>query len=224
VSLLGRRVRFLDRAAFNFLFWELFIEESYGGSELQPRTIIDCGSNIGISVLFFKSLWPSAEVIAFEPSPATFAVLRDNVAELPGVTLVPKAVGAEHGVVALYTGDNSLVASTNPTRGGSTAVLVESVPLSTYIREPVDLLKMDIEGSEAAVLLELMASGTLHLVRHIFIEYHHHMPGEARTLSSFLSCLEDAGFDYDLQASIPEKPGTVQDVLIRAWRVAATPG
>jgi FkbM family methyltransferase len=218
-SLLGTRVHFADTTSFNFLFWELFIEESYGGGDTPPKTIVDCGSNIGMSIIFFKSLWPQAAITAIEASPAMVSLLSENIAGLTDVTLVAKAVGDQHGSVAFYAGDNSLVASTAALRGGGTAVTVETVPLSSLISGPVDLLKMDIEGSEIKALTELAASGKMRLVQRMLIEYHHHLPGHEHKLSSFLSLLECAGFDYEIEAVMPEDAGAVQDILIRARRV-----
>jgi FkbM family methyltransferase len=218
-SLLGRRVHFADTVSFAFLFWELFIEESYGGCVPPPKTIVDCGSNIGMSILFFKSLWPDAAITAIEASPAMVDMLSQNIAGLKDVTLVTKAVSGEYGSVQFYAGDNSLVGSTTALRGGGTAFTVESVPLSSLISGPVDLLKVDIEGSENGALAELAASGKMRQVRQMIIEYHHHLPGHDYRLSSFLNLLECGGFDYELGAVVPEDAGGVQDVLIRARRV-----
>ena len=41
--------------------------------------IIDCGANIGISVLEWKSRWPMARVICFEPDPDAFRLLEMNI-------------------------------------------------------------------------------------------------------------------------------------------------
>lgn len=95
---------------------------------------------------------------------------------------------------------------------------MEAVPLSGFITGFVDLLKIDIEGSEIAVFGELEASGKMPLIRRMFIEYHHHLPGEGQRLSSFLDRLERCGFDYELAASLPKRSGNFQDVVIRAKR------
>ena len=56
--------------------------------------IIDCGANIGLSVIYFKHLYPAARIIAFEPDPQNFAALQHNVQAfaLADVTLYQKAV------------------------------------------------------------------------------------------------------------------------------------
>jgi len=208
----------MDAPHFAFQLRELFIEEIYRGCEQPPATIVDCGSNIGMSILLFKSLWPQSSIIGIEASPETFALLKENVKDLCGVTVVNKAVGDQYGVIPFYSGPNSLLSSTNRLRGGGKETLVESAPLSQFITGSVDLLKIDVEGSEVAAFADLEASGKMPLIHQMFIEYHHHLPGEIHTLSSFLDRLERCGFDYEVAASLPRRSGDPQDVLIRAKR------
>ncbi len=61
VSLHGFRIRYLDPGNLARLFREIFVNRLYDtplGSEAPA--IIDCGSNIGMSILFFKNLYPRA--------------------------------------------------------------------------------------------------------------------------------------------------------------------
>jgi len=217
-SLLGTEIHFDNAKTIGFLFRELFIDEVYGGCEQAPATIIDCGSNIGMSILLFKSLWPECKITGIEASPETFALLKQNVKELPGVTILHKAVSDHDGVISFFSGENSLLASTNALRGGVREIPVDAVRLSDLIAGSVDLMKIDIEGSESAVFAELEVSGKLPMIRQMFIEYHHRLPGETGGLASFLARLERCGFDYELASSLPRRSGDFQDVLIRAKR------
>ena len=63
-----------------FLMWEIFVNLDYlfQSKTASPR-ILDGGSNIGMSILFFKLLWPEAEVIESEPSPNVFSLLQQNL-------------------------------------------------------------------------------------------------------------------------------------------------
>ena len=223
IALLGRQVQFADADNFSFVFSEIFIKECYRDCAVSPVTIIDCGSNVGMSILFFKSLWPDARITGIEASSETFAMLKQNVGNLPGVTLVNRAVSDRRGMISFYAGSSSLTASTNAFRGGGKEMRVEAVPLSDFIDGPVDLLKIDIEGGEMAVFAELEASGKLPLIHQLVIEYHHHLQGERGRFSSFLERLERCGFDYDLAAAMSWRPGRFQDILIRARRSALAP-
>ena len=114
------------------------------------------------------------------------------------------------------SGKNSL----RPERAGRRSRPVEARPLSEFIRERVDFVKMDIEGAEEGVLRELAASGALRLIRQMVIEYHHHIgPAEDR-LSQALALLEENGFGYQVRVTPDQAfaPRQFQDLLIHAYQ------
>jgi hypothetical protein len=80
VTRLGYRMRYFDAANFAQLFREIFVDRLYDVplASDAPR-IIDCGSNIGMSILFIKNLYPKANFVGSEPNPLTFPTLRENV-------------------------------------------------------------------------------------------------------------------------------------------------
>src|SRR5882672_4300265 len=81
VRLLGYEVSGFSYSALDYLFREVFLSGEYffKTSEARP-VIIDCGSNIGMSVLYFKYLFPDSRIMAFEPNPNTFRLLQKNMA------------------------------------------------------------------------------------------------------------------------------------------------
>lgn len=219
-SFLGREMVFASPDTFSFLIMELFIEESYMGFGPPPEVVMDFGSNIGMSILLFKTLWPTCKILGVEASPESFALLQQNVRNLPDVTVVNRAVSDRSGELTFYSTPGSLIGSTNPARGGDKGTVVETVPLSEFITGPVDLMKIDIEGSEIPAFAELEASGKMQLIDRMLIEYHHHVPGESQGLAAFIERLERNGYKYDLAVSLPSEVGGMQDVLIRAWRTS----
>jgi hypothetical protein len=70
---------------------------------------------------------------------------------------------------------------------------VPCVRLQDYLTEPVDFLKMNIEGAEWEVLRD--SEDRLRWVRNVVIEYHH-LPGLPRTLHEILGLLHRTGFEY----------------------------
>jgi FkbM family methyltransferase len=199
MQLLGCRISYPNHNAALFLAHEVFVNGVYGfeARTARPR-IIDCGANIGMSVIFFKSLYPNAEVIAFEPDPRTFARLEENVHgnRLADVRLINRALAAAPGTVRFYSdtaADGSIIASLDPARGGRLALTVQAVTLSSFIERPVDFLKIDVEGAEYGLVQELVDSGAVDQVHEMAIEVHAdpHMP-ERRTILA--GQLESAGF------------------------------
>lgn len=178
LRLLGARVDYFNRTNALFLVHELFANAEYAfRAETPTPRIVDCGANIGLSVLFFKRLHPGARIVAFEPEPTTFARLERTVAEngLQGVVLHHAAVAEAAGTVTLYADPadpGGITSSTDPAWGGPVAREVPAVRLSEVLREPVDFLKLDVEGAEYGVVRDLAASGALALVREAVIEYH----------------------------------------------------
>jgi len=78
-------------------------------------------------------------------------------------------------------------------------VSVETAMLSAYVTEPVDFLKMDIEGSEAQVMKDRSEKDKLPLVREMVLEYHHHLTPEEDKLGIFLSSLKRANLATNLE-------------------------
>jgi hypothetical protein len=80
VNLLNYRVSFLGVGSYQLLLREIFYKGEYqfeAGS--NSPVILDCGANIGLATLFFKRLYPNAQVSCFEADPTTATVLQNNI-------------------------------------------------------------------------------------------------------------------------------------------------
>ena len=147
--------------------------------ESEP-VIIDCGANIGVSVLEWKTRWPMSRIICFEPDPDAFRLLTLNVErnDIPGVQCIHAAVTDFDGTTSLF-GDmghgadargNSIHASWGQ-RENSDSVEVTCCKLSPYLaKHDVSFLKIDIEGAEESVLRESLSA--LQKVDALYVEVH----------------------------------------------------
>jgi hypothetical protein len=82
IYLLGMKLYSFSLDTLLFLVNEIFLRRDYAfAPDRDAPVVIDCGSNIGISILFFKKLRPQAKIIGFEPDKKTFELLSRNVAE-----------------------------------------------------------------------------------------------------------------------------------------------
>jgi FkbM family methyltransferase len=202
-GLLGYDVAYFSDEAFAILLSEVFINPHYYLDLRSTKPfIVDGGANIGMSVLLWKNLRPDCRVLAFEPDPETFALLERNVAanHLDGVRAVNRALGDAETTADFYYNPatpGNLGMSTIPHPALTGRRTVETTPLSPYLDATVDLLKLDVEGAEDAVIAELAASSKLGLVRQIVMEYHHHIHGDDR-LGELLRTLEQHAFGYQL--------------------------
>jgi FkbM family methyltransferase len=223
----GFRMRYLEAGWMRYLFREVFAEREYWFATDNPRPVIlDCGSNIGMAILFFKSLYPDSEIIAFEPAPWACEAIGETVRvnDLAGVALHNVALAEEEGSLELFHDPKhpgSAVMSVFRDRMPGETVRVPAVRLSRYVTQPVDFLKLDVEGSELPVLRDLVSSGAIARIRQMVIEFHHHMSPQVDNLSECLSILEAHGFGYQLtsgQVYTPITRGQFQDVLVHAYR------
>lgn len=182
------------------LYKDIFVNRVYDFEAQRPDPLIlDCGSNMGMSVLYFKHIYPQARIIGFEPDPAIFPYLRKNVAlnSLTDVQLHDAAVAGKKGMLTFYS-DGLAGSSLEQYLGGEvpdgwTRYEVPVVRLRDYLAEPVDFLKMNIEGAEWDAVQD--SQDRLRQVREMVIEYHH-LPGLPRTLHKILDVLHRQGFEY----------------------------
>ena len=178
--------------------------ESIDSSE-RPL-IIDCGSNIGVTVLEWKYRWPMSVVICFEPDPVAFKMLKKNIEanDIPAIRCINKAV-LDHDDGTDFFGDLSSNGdargnSVDPAwakRDGSTSTIVKSTRLTPYIaNRDVAFLKLDIEGAEQRVLTDI--EPCLNRVAAIYIEVHETNESiERNSVSQIESIVREAGFTVE---------------------------
>jgi FkbM family methyltransferase len=118
--------------------------------------VVDVGANIGIYTKFFsKIVGPSGKVVAFEPSSENFIYLRQNTSDLTNVHLHEAAVGDESGTVTLYISkDLNVDHRTYDTGENREQVNVQIYKLDDIFPKGsrVDILKIDVQGFEPAVI------------------------------------------------------------------------
>ncbi len=171
--------------------------------------IIDCGSNIGISILFFKYLYPDSEIHGFEPDPSTFKLLENNILSnnIKNVTINNLALSENNGIIDFYIDKShpgSLIMSTLFDRQPKDKIQVNCIKLSDYLKnlnyKNIDLLKIDVEGAEHEVFKDLIENNIISNVKNIILEYHHNIKGSNPQLGKLLNILENQGFNYQISA------------------------
>lgn len=191
--LLGKKILFPDSASFVFIYNELFTEGIYKFTNSNERPyIIDCGANIGLSVIYFKQLYPDAEIIAFEPDEKVFKALQYNVESfsLKNIQLIKKACWNEETTLQFYSeGADGGRAAMKSDAGN--LINVDTTRLGKYLDRKVDFLKIDIEGAENEVIIDI--KNQLPNVERIFVEYHSFV-GKEQMLPEILAILKEAGF------------------------------
>jgi FkbM family methyltransferase len=197
IHLLDRDLLFLDNASFIFMFDEIFTKGVYEfRSNKKSPLIIDCGANIGLSIIYFKTIFPEAEIIAFEPDPEIYNVLTTNAGLLDNVKFIKAALWNEETTVDFYSeGADSGRVGKIPV--DATIIKIPTKRLRSYLNREIDFLKMDIEGAEVKVLIDCKEE--LKNVKNLFVEYHSFL-GERQELSDLIKVLEESGFRYHINS------------------------
>lgn len=185
------------------LFDEVFLVNAYHTRLDEPQPVIlDCGSNCGFVTAYFKMLHPESKIIAFEPNPNVFSLLKKNIEtnNWANVTAINAACGTESREVEFSINESYSLAGSAVSNSGSGQIRVQQVALADFITERISLLKMDIEGAETAVLHHLSETGKIRMVKRFAIEYHHRLFDEKSKLADFLKVLEENDFDYNFFA------------------------
>jgi len=194
VELAGRPFRVPDPLSFYWSYKEIVEDRIYDfPCTKNPMHILDLGANCGLSGLFFLLRYPNAQVTCIEADPQLFDILRKNLLaadSMNRVKFVAAAVSPTAGEIDFYSSGADSGRLTPHVTLPSATHRVRSVALDSLIDEPVDFLKMDIEGAEIDVLL---TSVKLKAVSRIFVEYHSFVGHEQR-LDELLSHLRQLGF------------------------------
>jgi len=214
------------------LFAEIFFKEYYYLEKTDlPIETIDCGANIGVSLLYIKLMAPKARVKCFEPNPAALAVLKENIKENgweKEVSAYPYALAKTKGGADFFIERDektSYGASLFEYMAGKRPLVsfaVNTDCLSNYIMGPVDFLKMDIEGGEFDVLEDLSEKNKMADISKIQLEYHYNPEFSRRSLAEMLKFLESAGFRTTVKAT--KEPHSVigkdspHAYMVYAWR------
>ncbi len=147
--------------------------------------VVDIGANEGYYTLKIKQNNPMCKVMAIEPNPLAFEILKKNIEsnKIQGVILVNKAICNRNGKMTL-----EIVESVSAIGGRDVRVIdrpwlkkemirkikVDCITLERLFRiyniDRVDILKLDIEGMEFDILKN--SKNILDKVRKIVVEWH----------------------------------------------------
>lgn len=187
----GVKIRFPDGPAAFSAHQEIFARRLYEIPRQTSPRIIDGGANIGLAALFFRKRHPDARITCFEADPAVAGYLRENLnaGGADDVEVIEAALWSEDGSLT-FSGEGSDAGRVGES-GAGTRKQVRAARLSPYLQEPVDLLKLDIEGAELPVMRE--CRDALGPVRRVFVEYHS-FEKEPQCLDELLAILRAAGF------------------------------
>jgi FkbM family methyltransferase len=154
---------------------EVFMREDYR-ADPDVGTVVDLGSNIGLSGLYFLTRNPASRCFLFEPVPRNVERLRRNLAGFEDrFELTATAVAAEGGEVEFGIEPTGRYGGIGLDTGESIRVpckdindVLDSVLART---DGIDVLKIDTEGAEASTI-RAIRPGLLDAIDRIYFEWH----------------------------------------------------
>jgi FkbM family methyltransferase len=191
-----------------------------------PR-LVDLGGNIGLFGAYALGRWPGATVESFEPDPRNLPLMEKTIAA-NGLgsrwTAHPVAVSNRAGELPFVSGlhaESQLSGIGDPgARAGDAAplaqgdeIVVAVVDLFEAVDGHVELLKIDVEGAEWAILADPRLAGLDAAA--IVLEWHAMGAPEPNPRAAALRMLARAGFE-----GVHEGEQLGHTGMVWAWRPA----
>lgn len=139
-----------------------------------PPVILDVGANIGAFVKWSASRWPGSTILAYEPHPNNFKLLKrtvESIADNGKISFFELAVSGKAGTSKLKFGKDSINCGEWSLNVGSD--FKDSVDVTVIAAKDLpeaDILKLDVEGAEAEILEALKYR--LHRFSAVMLEIH----------------------------------------------------
>ncbi|WP_052248340.1 FkbM family methyltransferase [Chryseobacterium taiwanense] len=180
---------------------EIFGEDIYlFENDNDSPYIIDCGANIGVSLLYFQRKYPKAKILAFEPDENIFNILEKNINTFqhPSTEIRQEAVWIKDEDLQFYSEGGLAGSCVTDFAKKNQVITVKAVDLKKFLQQPVDFLKIDIEGAENTLIFDIADSLTN--VKNLFLEYHGILD-EEQNLGEILNLLKSKGFEYYIRVA-----------------------
>ncbi|RAJ13168.1 FkbM family methyltransferase [Olleya aquimaris] len=177
-------------------FEEVFVSKIYDVFlTFEPKTIIDAGANTGFASLFFKIKYPNANIVALEINKDNATMIAKNLKGFDNVDILERGLFSEYAYFKVenpYNATNSFVIKKVDKNDDFD---IESITIDQILElkqwDTIDILKIDIEGSEKE-LFETNYQSWLPKVKVIYIETHDRMiPKCAFTVINTINKFDD---------------------------------
>ncbi|MCC6817750.1 MAG: FkbM family methyltransferase [Bacteroidia bacterium] len=181
-----------DAKSFIWQYHEIFHKKYYNfKTNSSHPIIIDCGSNIGLSVLGFKKQYPDAEIHAFEADSEICKILNSNIEgnKLKGVHVHNQAVWIKDAEL-LFASEGADGGQLSQSNEASTKV--DGIDLNRFLSrfDKIDFLKIDIEGAETSVLPHI--KNLMKNIDNLFVEFHSYN-GQTQLLNEVIQAISADG-------------------------------
>jgi FkbM family methyltransferase len=163
-----QRIELFSAADFSTLNL-IFVRKDYY-TPAEMKTVVDIGSNIGLSTFYWLTRNPSCFVYCYEPSPISYHRLLSNLGPWQGrFAAFQAAVSNFKGKVPFYIESSGVYSSLDSLQDGQTSIECDCLHINDVLetilnaRSHIDVLKIDSEGHELRTLAAIDLSFWKHI-------------------------------------------------------------
>ena len=213
------------------------VKSVYGTREIKENeVIIDVGANIGYySIMLANIVGSNGKIYALEPEPTNYQTLKKNITlnKLENI-IEPYQMGASDtnsprflyrskysNMHSFILPENDILDIKNP----KSQIEIKMTNLSDFIsnKEPIDMLRMDIEGYEVEVLLGLQdAIKNNTWTGKILFECHFKKYNETHNIKNKLEFLFDNGYKTRYVTSTDERKPRIRNLGYKPIKIIQT--
>src|SRR5579864_1629515 len=152
---LRHAVRLRLHTSDTMVFGGVIIDEEYSfGLPVFASVIVDAGANVGLTSIFYAETFPKARIFAIEAERSNFELMLKNVRPYPNITPIHAALWGSEGYVSIaepLPGASGNWGFTVINKPGDVRAITIPLLMRDFGINHIDLLKIDIEGSEKEV-------------------------------------------------------------------------
>ena len=178
---------------------EIFVEEVYALTKSKEVfKILDLGSNIGLSIAYFKMRFPDAIIEAYEPDKNSFELLRKNIRENGWGKVIAneKAVSDENGYLFASSIEEKASVNSNFATAGKKESQVKAKRISEILQQNFVIIKIDVEGGEWRIFKKIIEHQLIPKASNWFVEFHQ-IKKNKKQFEEILNCFQRNGFERE---------------------------
>jgi FkbM family methyltransferase len=156
------------------VFEQVFVKGDYDMNiPFEPKVIVDAGANIGLFSILMKNKFPAVRIVCVEPGKENCIQLQQNLSSYDDIEIICGGVWPKDTLLKVadkFNGGHSAWVTEADATGDTQGIAIDSLMRLMNLQR-IDILKIDIEGSELALFLENYDQW-LPKVKMIIIELH----------------------------------------------------
>lgn len=168
------KINLRTRTSDYLVFEQIFTYKAYEmKTNINPNIIIDCGANIGLTSIYFSNKYPNSKIIAIEPERSNYEMMLKNTQNYSNIVCLQKGIWKKSCFLEIMDESVSNWEFMVKETDAKTDISAISIPdlIKEYEISQIDILKIDIEGSEKEIF-EDHPEAWLPFVNILIVELH----------------------------------------------------